>query len=181
MSLRRALLPVFVLALMGTACTTAMRMRKAAAGAEAVMYSSSGAAVGSDKLCQDANGTVNVENSSLTLPAGTHGIHFHDVGKCEGPAFSTAGGHYNPMGMEHGLQNPKGPHAGDNPNIVIPAGGVGNVSFSTDRVSLTPRTRTLLDADGTALVGHASADDQGTSPSGNSGARMASGVVCALP
>jgi Cu-Zn family superoxide dismutase len=181
MNLRRALLPVAALALTATACSTAMRMRNAAARAEAVMYNSSGAAVGTAQLWQDANGTVNVEISSLTLPAGTHGIHFHDVGKCEGPAFTTASGHYNPMGMEHGLQNPKGPHAGDNPNIVIPAGGVGNVSFSTDRVSLTPGTRTLLDADGTALVVHASADDQVTGPSGNSGARIACGVVRALP
>ena len=181
MSLRRAFIPVAVLALIATACSTATRMRNAAARAEAVMYNSSGAAVGTAQLWQDANGTVNVEISSLTLPAGTHGIHFHDVGKCEGPAFTTASGHYNPMGMEHGLQNPKGPHAGDNPNIVIPAGGVGNVSFSTDRVSLTPGTRTLLDADGTALVVHASADDQVTNPSGNSGARIACGVVRALP
>ena len=181
MSLRRALIPVAVLALTATACSTAMRMRNAAARAEAVMYNSSGTAVGTAQLWQDANGTVNVEISSLTLPAGTHGIHFHDVGKCEGPAFTTAGGHYNPMGMEHGLQNPKGPHAGDNPNIVIPDSGVGNVSFSTDRVSLTPGTRTLLDADGTALVVHAGADDQVTNPSGNSGARIACGIVRALP
>src|SRR2546423_13721264 len=180
MSLRRALLPVFVLALMGTACTTAMRMRKAAAGAEAVMYSSSGAAVGTAQLWQDANGTVNVEISSLTLPAGTHGIHFHDVVKCEGPAFSTAGGHYNPMGMEHGLQNPKGPHAGDNPNIVIAASGVGRVSFTTNRVTLTPGPTTLFDADGSALIIHANADDQVTNPSGNSGGRIACGVVSAI-
>ena len=180
MSLRSGFLSLGVLVLVA-GCSTAMRMRNAAARAEAVMYNSSGAPIGTAQLWQDANGVVNVEISSITLPAGTHGIHFHDVGKCEGPAFTTAGGHYNPMGMEHGLQNPKGPHAGDNPNIVIPAGGVGNVSFSTDRVSLTPGTRTLLDADGTALVVHASADDQVTNPSGNSGARIACGVVRALP
>lgn len=181
MSARSGFLSVAVLVFAIAGCSTAMRMRNAAARAEAVMYNSSGAVIGTAQLWQDANGLVNVEISSLTLPAGPHGIHFHDVGKCEGPAFTTAGGHYNPMGMEHGLQNPKGPHAGDNQNIVIPAGGVGNVSFSTDRVSLTPGTRTLLDADGTALVVHASADDQVTNPSGNSGARIACGVVRALP
>ena len=165
----------------GVGCSTAMRMRNAVARAEALMYNTSGGAIGTAQLWQDANGVVQVEISSITLPAGTHGIHFHDVGKCESPSFTTAGGHYNPMGMEHGLQNPKGPHAGDNPNIVIPAGGIGNVSFSTDRVSLTPGTRTLLDADGTSLVIHASADDQVTNPSGNSGARIACGVVRAIP
>ena len=181
MSVRSGFLSLAVLATVVAGCSTAMRMRNAAARAEAVMYNTNGAPIGTAQLWQDANGVVNVEISSITLPAGMHGIHFHDVGKCEGPAFTTAGGHYNPMGMEHGLQNPRGPHAGDNPNIVIPAGGVGNVSFSTDRVSLTPGTRTLLDADGTALVVHAAADDQVTNPSGNSGARIACGVVHVLP
>jgi Cu-Zn family superoxide dismutase len=182
MSVRNGFISVALLVLIaGVGCSTAMRMRNAEARAEALMYNTSGGAIGTAQLWQDANGVVNVEISSITLPAGTHGIHFHDVGRCESPSFTTAGGHYNPMGMEHGLQNPKGPHAGDNPNIVVPASGIANVSFTTDRVSLTPGTRTLLDADGTALVVHASADDQLTNPSGNSGARIACGVVRALP
>ena len=164
-------------------CSTAMRMRNAAARAEAVMSDANGTPVGTAQIWQDGNGLVSVEISSLRLPAGTHGIHFHEVGKCEPGTtpFSTAGGHNNPMGMQHGLQNSSGPHAGDNPNVVIPAGGVGSVSFTTDRVSLTPGPRTLLDADGTSLVVHANADDQVTNPSGNSGARIACGVVRALP
>lgn len=182
MSVRSGLIPVAVLvAFASTACSTATRMRNAAARAEAVMYNSSGAPIGTAQLWQDGNGVVNVEIASISLPAGSHGIHFHETAKCEGPGFTTAGGHYNPLGMEHGLQNPRGPHAGDNPNIVVPAGGVGNVSFSSDRVSLTPGPRTLFDADGSALVVHAAADDQVTNPSGNSGARIACGVVRALP
>ena len=66
-------------------------------------------------------------------------------------------------------------------SVAIPASGVGKVAFSTDRVSLTPGTRTLFDADGSSLVIHANADDQMTNPSGNSGARIACGVVKALP
>jgi Cu-Zn family superoxide dismutase len=85
------------------------------------------------------------------------------------------------MGHEHGLQNPKGPHAGDNPNIDIPTSGVGRVAFTTNRISLTPGPTSVFDADGTSLVIHASADDQITNPSGNSGARIACGVVRALP
>ena len=182
MSVRSGLIPVAVfIALVASACSTATRMRNAAARAEAVMYNSSGSAIGTAQLWQDANGVVTVEIASISLPAGSHGIHFHETAKCEGPGFTTAGGHYNPMGMEHGLQNPRGPHAGDNPNIVVPAGGVGNVSFTSDRVSLTPGPRTLFDADGSALVVHAAADDQVTNPSGNSGARIACGVVRALP
>jgi len=147
------------------------------------MYNGNGSLIGTGDIWQDSNNQVHVDIATITLPAGTHGIHFHAVGKCDGgtTAFSTAGPHYNPMGMEHGLQNPKGPHAGDNPNIVISASGVGRVSFSTDRVSLTPGTRALFDADGSSLVIHANADDQLTDPAGNSGARIACGVVRPLP
>jgi Cu-Zn family superoxide dismutase len=148
------------------------------------MYNPSGAPIGTAQLTQDKDGTVFVDIASISLPAGQHGIHFHDAGKCEGgttPAFSTAGGHYNPLSKEHGLQNPNGPHAGDNPNVTVPASGIAHVSFSTNRVSLTPGTTSLLDADGSSLVIHAGADDQVTNPSGNSGARIACGVVKALP
>jgi Cu-Zn family superoxide dismutase len=148
------------------------------------MYNTAGAAIGTAQLTQDANGSVFVDIASISLPAGSHGIHFHEVGQCDGstsPSFSTAGGHYNPLGKQHGLQNPAGPHAGDNPNVTVPATGAGEISFSTDRVSLTPGTTTLFDADGSSLVIHAGPDDQLTNPAGNSGGRIACGVVRALP
>lgn len=170
-----------IIALCG-ACKSAQRRENSVSAANAILYNTSGAPVGTAQIWQDKNGLVHVDIASLSLPAGTHGIHFHGVGKCEGSgAFASAGGHYNPMGLEHGLNNPKGPHAGDNPNIEIPASGVGNVSFTTDRVSLTPGTRSLFDADGSSLVIHAAADDQVSNPAGNSGARIACGVVTALP
>ena len=82
------------------------------------------------------------------------------------------------MGMEHGLQNPKGPHAGDNPNIVIAASGVGRVSFTTNRVTLTPGPTTLFDADGSAFIIHVNEDDQVTDAgNGGSGARIACAVI----
>lgn len=170
-----------IIALCG-ACKSAQRRENSVSAANAILYNTSGAPVGTAQIWQDKNGLVHVDIASLSLPAGTHGIHFHGVGKCEASgAFASAGGHYNPMGLEHGLNNPKGPHAGDNPNIEIPASGVGNVSFTTDRVSLTPGTRSLFDADGSSLVIHAAADDQVSNPAGNSGARIACGVVTALP
>lgn len=171
-----------MIALLG-ACSSAQRMRNSVAAATAVMYDLNGAPIGTAQLSQNAAGVVNVDIASIALPAGTHGIHFHSVGKCEGgaTAFSTAGGHYNPLGKEHGLSNPNGPHAGDAPNIVIPASGVGRVGFSTDRVTLTPGTISLLDADGSSIVVHANADDQMSQPAGNSGGRIACGVIKALP
>jgi Cu-Zn family superoxide dismutase len=179
---RLAFTVIVTIALCG-ACASASRMANSVSRASAVMYNINGAPIGTAELWQDPNGLVNVDIASLALPAGTHGIHFHEVAKCEGgaTAFSTAGAHYNPVGKQHGLNNPLGPHAGDAPNIVIPAGGVGKVAFSTDRVTLTPGTLTLFDVDGSSLVVHANADDQVSQPSGNSGARIACGVVRALP
>lgn len=180
----RSLMPSTALVLIALiACSSAQVSRNSVARATAVIFDINGAPVGTAQLSQDGNGLVNVEIASLALPAGTHGIHFHAVGKCEGgsTAFSTAGAHYNPLGKEHGLENPNGPHAGDAPNIVTPAAGVGKVSFNTSRVSLTPGAISLFDADGSAIVVHANADDQVSQPSGNSGARIACGVVRAVP
>jgi superoxide dismutase, Cu-Zn family len=169
---------VLILA-MFAACSSLQRAGNSVAFAVAPIRDVNGALVGTAQLSQDANGLVRVDIASLALPAGTHGIHFHQVGKCDGgtTAFSTAGGHFNPLSKEHGLSNPNGPHAGDAPNAVIPASGVGAISFTTDRVSLTPGPTSLLDADGSAIVVHAGADDQVSQPSGNSGARIACGVV----
>jgi superoxide dismutase, Cu-Zn family len=109
------------------------------------------------------------------LPPGTHGIHLHTTGRCE-PPFTTAGGHWNPMGRMHGTQNPQGPHLGDMPNIVVSSDGIAAVSVTTPGGTLLG-TDALLDADGAAVVIHESADDYRTDPSGNSGARIACGVV----
>jgi len=171
------------LAVLSIGCASVQQMTDAVSRAQVVMYNTAGNAIGTGTIWQDKDNVVHVDIATITLPAGSHGIHFHQVGKCEGGsgAFATAGGHYNPMATEHGLNNPKGPHAGDNPDIQVPEGGVGHVAFTTNRVTLTPGPTTLFDADGSALVIHANADDQVTNPSGNSGARIACGVVRAMP
>lgn len=173
---------VLVVAVCG-ACTSAQRARNAVARAVAVFSDVNGATVGTAQLTQDAAGVVTIDIASLALPAGSHGIHFHEAGICQGgsTAFSTAGAHFNPVGREHGLENPNGPHAGDAPNVVIPASGVSAISFSTNRVSLTPGSISLFDNNGSSIVVHANPDDQRTQPSGNSGARIACGVVQSLP
>ncbi|HEY8851230.1 MAG TPA: superoxide dismutase family protein [Gemmatimonadaceae bacterium] len=173
---------IVTIALCG-ACASASRMGNAVSRATAIMYDLNGAPIGTAELWQDPSGMVNVEIASLALPAGTHGIHFHEVAKCEGgaTAFSTAGGHYNPLGKQHGLSNPLGAHAGDAPNVVVPASGLVRVAFTTSRVTLTPGTISLFDADGSSIVVHANADDQVSQPAGNSGPRIACGVIRALP
>jgi Cu-Zn family superoxide dismutase len=180
---RSSLLSAAFLVAVCAACSSTQIRRDSVAQAVALIVNANGNPIGTAQLWQEQNGTVDVEIASLSLPPGTHGIHFHDVGTCDGgsTAFSTAGGHYNPLTKEHGLENPRGPHAGDAPNIVTPASGAGRVTFNTNRVTLTPGTLTLFDSNGSSIVVHATADDQVSQPSGNSGARIACGVIRAIP
>jgi superoxide dismutase, Cu-Zn family len=110
-------------------------------------------------------------------PDQEHGVHFHENGQCEPPTFQSAGGHFSPGGRQHGLENPQGPHAGDMPNVRANAQGVADTTFVTDRVTLGSGANSLLKPGGTALVVHAGRDDQRTDPSGDSGDRIACGVI----
>lgn len=108
-------------------------------------------------------------------PGTVHGMHLHAVGQCEAP-FTSAGPHLNPGGHQHGKDNPQGAHLGDLPNVTIDKAGLGTAkaSLGQDAVAIDAA---LFDADGTAVVLHAAADDYRTDPSGNSGARIACGVL----
>ena len=112
---------------------------------------------------------INVQAEGLA--PGTHGIHLHAVGRCDGPDFKSAGGHWNPAGKQHGRNNPLGAHLGDLPNLNVDADGRGNASFAVNG--------DMADADGTSLVIHAGSDDYKTDPSGNSGDRIACAVLTA--
>ena len=110
------------------------------------------------------------------VPPGTYAFHLHDIGQCE-PPFESAGGHVNPTGKQHGKDNPQGPHAGDLPNIEVPASGRLSVEATARGVTLGAGKNGLLDADGSALVVHEGADDYKSDPAGNAGKRIACGVV----
>lgn len=156
--------------------TAEARAELAHVTARATLLNAQGAQVGTVTLEQHAN-NVEVDVRVSGLPAGEHGIHFHATGACTAPDFMSAGGHFNPAQRQHGFQNPQGPHAGDLQNLVVMADGNGALELVTDRISLNPGPTSVFDADGTAFVVHAAADDQRTDPSGNSGARVACGVV----
>lgn len=123
-----------------------------------------------------AAGGLRLAISGMDLPPGAHGFHIHTVGRCDGPDYASAGGHWNPTAHKHGRDNPEGPHIGDLPNLLIGTDGRGTLEIDIPGASLTGGTAPLLDADGAALVIHAGPDDMKTDPAGNSGARIACGV-----
>ena len=147
----------------------------AAGTASAMLKDASGKEVGRATLTSTPSGTL--LNLTLTaVPPGVHALHIHAVGKCEPPDFKSAGPHFNPDQTKHGMMNAEGPHAGDLPNIHVPANGKLEVEFLDPVVTLSQEAA-LLDADGSAIVIHAGADDYKTDPAGNAGDRIACGVI----
>jgi len=172
---RVALAVISAVALMGCADDPAVGTPVAGGRvATATLRLADGTEVGTTRMSEVAGGlrvTVDVHG----LKPGTHGAHLHTVGKCDAPDFASAGPHWNPTNMKHGSMNPQGPHEGDLPNLTIGADGRGTLGVNVPGASLDA----LLDADGAAMVIHANSDDLMTDPSGNSGGRVACGVLAA--
>ena len=148
--------------------------------ASAELRDSSGNVVGSATFV-DSGGGVQVSVQARNLPPGQHGIHVHAVGRCDPPDFMTAGAHANPTNRQHGLRNPQGPHGGDLPNLTIAQNGSGSLQATNNLLTVGAGPNSLFDDDGSALVIHAMADDDVTDPTGNSGGRIACGVVARGP
>lgn len=143
--------------------------------ATAEMQDAAGNTLGSVTVTEVAGG-ISLSGMLHGVTPGEHGIHIHTVGSCEGPDFTSAGGHWNPDNRQHGTENPEGPHAGDLTNITVGADSMATLQQVTPGGVLQGNSG-LLDADGAAVVIHASADDYRTDPSGNSGDRVACGVL----
>jgi Cu-Zn family superoxide dismutase len=143
--------------------------------ASAVLRDASGKEVGAATFTVTPSGVL-ISLDLTAVPPGEHGFHVHTTGKCEPPDFKSAGPHFNPDQTKHGFMTPEGPHAGDLPNLHVPADGKLQVEVLEPNVTLSGEAP-LLDADGSALVIHAGADDYKTDPAGNSGNRIACGVI----
>jgi Cu-Zn family superoxide dismutase len=148
--------------------------------AHADIISDSRQTIGRADFVELPSGVLMTLQASHLLP-GVHALHLHEFGRCDAPAFQSAGGHFDPAGRAHGLRNPKGPHAGDLPNIYVPESGLLKTEVHIFNVTLGPGGRSLLDADGSALVIHLGPDDYRTDPAGVSGSRVACGVVMPNP
>jgi Cu-Zn family superoxide dismutase len=122
--------------------------------------------------------SLRVRIEAVAMSPGAYGAHLHTVGRCDPPAFASAGPHWNPTGAMHGKDNPKGMHKGDLPNLLVGTDGRGSFEYTIPNASLSGTSpNKLIDADGAAVVIHAKPDDYRTDPSGNSGDRTACGVL----
>ncbi len=140
----------------------------------AALINSDGMSVGSATLKRSAE-RVTLALDLQGVPAGSHALHLHETGACDGPDFKSAGGHLNPSGKSHGKLNSNGKHLGDLPNIDLAANGEANTSVEIG-LSYADFLPHLFDEDGTAVVLHADADDYRSDPAGAAGPRIACGV-----
>jgi Cu-Zn family superoxide dismutase len=124
----------------------------------------------------EAAGAITIAGRLAGLPPGEHAIHLHEVGRCDPPSFESAGAHWNPTNRQHGEQSPQGPHLGDLPNITVAQDRSVMVQATTPGGALRG-ANPLLDSDGAAVVVHARRDDYRSQPAGDSGDRIACGVV----
>ena len=124
---------------------------------------------------------VRIEINARGLTPGVHAIHIHAVGRCDrGKMFTTAGGHFDVGGHQHGKLDPKGPHTGDMDNQTANKLGFLRATVIDPSITLGPGPNSVFDADGSAIVIHAGPDDYKSQPSGNSGDRVACGVITAM-
>ena len=176
LSHRLVVIPVAVLAGIVTVGLAAFSLADAsdqgAAHATATLQDATGNVVGFARLTQDTSGRVHVNIKASGFTAGRHGVHIHNTGLCA-PTFAAAGAHHNPLGVVHGS------HAGDLPNLIVNAAGQGRLNATSQAVTLTQGPLSVFDTNGSAIVIHAAEDDLHTDPSGNSGGRIACGVIVA--
>lgn len=144
--------------------------------AEAVLKPTQGNAASGTVSFRQEGGSVQVTARVSGLTPGAHGFHIHDKGDCSAPDATSAGGHFNPTGKAHGHPDHADHHAGDMPQLMADAAGNATLSARLTGVSIGEGAANIV---GRGLIVHAAPDDFKTQPTGNSGARVACGVIAA--
>ncbi|MFY4775451.1 superoxide dismutase family protein [Metabacillus sp. RGM 3146] len=168
----KKLLPIACIAAVLGGCSTTSPTRMSTE-----MFNTDGDSLGTITMSEQPEGVkfvVMLEG----LPAGEYGLHVHEKPLCEAPDFKTAGEHYNPDKKDHGLLNPKGAHLGDLQNLVADDKGMIQAEIFGPKMTLKKGSKnTLLFKGGTSLIINEKKDDGMTQPAGNSGPRIACGVI----
>ncbi|MEA3320271.1 MAG: superoxide dismutase family protein [Bacillota bacterium] len=140
------------------------------------IFNATGDSLGVAKVSEDPNG-VKIELNLEGLPPGEHAVHIHEKGLCDAPDFKTAGNHFNPDDKQHGLMHPEGAHVGDLPNIIVEDDGTVIAELMAPQATLEEGKTSLFGKDGTAIIITENIDDGMTQPAGDSGERIACGVI----
>ena len=160
-------------------CGTALAVQRSEA--KASLVDSNGQNVG-EAMLKEVPGGVKIQLKASKLSPGAHGLHIHAVGKCDPPDFKSAGDHFNPYGMKHGMLNVQGgAHAGDLPNISVGSDGTADAEILAERITLGTGENSLFQPGGTSLIIDATLDDERTDPADNAGDRIACGVIESPP
>lgn len=157
-----------------TGCTTMSDMSDVRVG-QATLSFANGMPAGTAQLFDDGT-ALRLIVAATGLAPGPHGFHLHTTGRCEAPGFTSAGGHLNPGAKKHGSLGAGGAHLGDLPNLVAGPSGTATATEALAGARDAVLAE-IFDADGTAVVIHADPDDYRTDPAGNSGTRVACGVL----
>lgn len=140
------------------------------------LKASHGYSVGTVTFRETMGGKLNIHIELINMPPGKHAVHIHENPVCDAPDFKTSGAHFNPDGRQHGTENPLGHHRGDLPeNIFVDDSRTGEASITVDYLSVVKDAPDSIL--GTSIIIHELADDMKTDPTGNSGNRIACGVI----